>query len=314
MTGTSGFVGPHLLRELVEAGHDLSAIDRKEANNAVKSLCSHHTAALEDLEKLQEIIGKEKPEAVIHLAGWSHIGHSWDHPREVLEANVIGTVNLYTALAQAGPEKARLLFVSSADVYGSTFSGKQVKNEDTPVCPETPYAVSKYSAEQMLGVLRNRYSAEVLIVRPFNHIGPGQSPQFACPSFARQIAEIEAGKKEVFRHGNLEASRDFLDVRDVVHAYRLILENGHDGDKFVVASGISVTMQYIVDTLFEIGGVKARREMDKSLLRRKDHRELTGDPSLIKNKLSWAPKYELQDTLKDILDEARKQISTSSVS
>ena len=298
VTGTGGFVGPHLVRELEQHGYDVVRVDRDPTK-------SDYGIDLSRRDEVEFVLRQENPDVVVHLAGWSHVGQSWVNPTKVFEANVICTLHLYEVFAQLQKRNARFLFVSSADVFGLVPAEQLPLTEKTPAKPESPYAVSKLAAEQALRLLSRRRGPAVLIARPVNHIGPGQSPNFACPSFARQVAEIEAGTRETLKHGNLQSRRDFIDVRDAVRAYRLILEKGRDGDLFVVASGHSYLMEGIVQDFFELAGLPASMELDPGLLRPLDMPEIRGSSDFLTERTGWAPEIPLAETLRSILEEAR---------
>jgi GDP-4-dehydro-6-deoxy-D-mannose reductase len=309
VTGAGGFVGPHLVKELIQAGHEVGAVDRDPlCSQKLEGACLFQADLLNE-KAVDGVLVGFRPDSIIHLAGWSHVGRSWHEPAMALRLNVVATVELYQEFSrQLGDRKGRFLFASSADVYADTTPDKLPYTEQSEVIPTSPYAVSKYAAEMALGVMRSDSSADVLIARPFNHIGPGQSPQFVCPSFAQQIAEIEAGERDVLRHGNLGTKRDFLDVRDVVRAYRLILEQGNDGDTFVIASGKSQTIESLVHQMFELAGIAPRMEPNPELMRPHDPPERCGSPALLNKVTGWTSEYTLDKTLLDILNEARERV------
>jgi len=308
VTGAGGFVGSHLIRELHGAGHSVVATDWRTGIWEELPVESSHRVDLSDRGALDLLISRNQPDALIHLAGWSHVGRSWDSPSDVMEANIINTLHLYEAANQHLAEGTRFLFISSADVYGSPSPEDLPLNESSPVAPNSPYSVSKYAAEMALRTLRLRSQVELLIARPFNHIGPGQSPGFVLPNLARQIAEIEQGKREKLWHGNLESRRDFLDVRDVVRAYRLILEQGPDGGLFVIAGGESYRIQWLVERLFALAGMDPKMEVDPARIRPVDTPELRGDSRRLRDTTGWKPRYSVEETLREILEEARDAV------
>lgn len=270
-------------------------------------------AELSNRDQVETFLDQVRPDIVIHLAGFSHVGKSWEQPDDVMQANVVNSIILYEALGRVVGNAARFLFISSSDVFGAPPPEHLPLTEQSPVSPESPYAVSKYAAELSLRVLHQRGGPELLIARPFNHSGPGQSPKFACPSFARQIVEIQEGHRHVLRHGNLKTRRDFLDVRDAVRAYRLIVEKGKDGDMFVVASGKSHTMESIVHMLFEIAGIdNPPMEADPALMRLGESiKDLRGSSELLKKATGWEPLIPLRQTLADIIEGVRANLKYS---
>lgn len=309
ITGSSGFAGRHTVREFLAAGHQVAGLDRSGSNPFPSEERYHHVNAdLKDILSTERAIRACRPDSILHLAGWSHVGQSWREPVQVLESNTANTIRLYMAAAEQLSPQGRFLFVSSADVYGPVPEEDLPLNEASPARPESPYAIGKLAAEQMLRALRRNVSLPLLIARPFNHIGPGQAPTFVCPSFARQIAEIKEGKREELVHGNLDTARDFLDVRDVARAYRLILENGNDGNLFVIASGQSHTIRWVVDQLFAAAGIEPRLRKDPARFRPFDTKELRGCPDFLKERTGWEPERPLKETLREILDEALEEV------
>ncbi|CAN5196791.1 GDP-6-deoxy-D-mannose reductase [soil metagenome] len=298
VTGAGGFVGPHLMRELRAAGYDPIGVDRTGSSGVKIADLSQH-------DEVEALLEHQHPDAIVHLAGWSHVGRSWEMPAKVFQANLLCSILLYEVFAKWAGSGARFLYISSSDVYGKGPPERLPLTESTPTNPESPYAVSKLAAEQTLRLLRQRGGPDLMIARPFNHIGPGQSASFACPAFARQIVDIESGRREALRHGNLQSKRDFIDVRDAVRAYRLMLESGRDGDMFVVASGASHSMESIVKELFSIAGIEPKMKLDEHLLRPIDTPELRGSAKHLHERTKWSPKITLRESLTAVLEEAR---------
>lgn len=304
ITGAGGFVGPHLVAELTGVGHECVALDRNARDRAFP--CRKVTIDLNERDALEEVLSGEKPDAVIHLAGWSHVGKSWEDPAAVYMANTVTSVGLYHAVARTLGREVRFVHVSSGDVYTPRNAGDLPLDEGSPVRPESPYAASKLATEDALGLLARRGGPALVILRPFNHVGPGQAPGFALPSFARQIVGMENGSSAPLRHGNLSSRRDFTDVRDVARAYRLVLEAPAPAPLYVVASGRSVPMEQIVLSMFRLVGIEPRLEENPALFRPIDTPDLVGNPTKIRADLGWEPSISLETTLSDILDEARR--------
>jgi len=236
---------------------------------------------------------------VYHLAGFAHVGQSWDRPAEVFRVNAEGTLNVLEA---ARPTQARVLVVSSAEVYGNVTPDDLPLAEDSPVRPVSPYAASKAAAETLAVQAWLGRGTHAVVARPFNHTGPGQSPEFVVPAFARRIAEASAGG--VLKVGNLAPRRDLTDVRDVVRAYRLLVEHGEPGTAYNVCSGADVAIEELVNLMVDVAGLtgKVRLEVDPDLLRPADVPVLRGDPSRIQQATGWAPEIPLDQTLKDVLN------------
>ena len=313
VTGSSGFVGRHLIGELTRAGHSVCTVDRTTGRSSDSPLRGVYLIDLCDRPKDQAMLAVEQPDAIVHLAGWAHVGKSWDDPAATMRANVEASTGLYADACSHLSGPCRFLFVSSAEIYGAVEPEELPITLETPVQPTSPYGLSKYTAEMALAMLRVRGNVELMVARPFNHIGPGQRTDFACPSFARKIVEIESGRRLALTHGNLAARRDFLDVRDVVRAYRLILEHGSDGDTFLVASGVSRSMEEVVLKLFEVARVAPAMEADPKLFRPVDIPELLGDPSYLHETTGWAPEITIEDSLADVLNDARAALARESL-
>jgi GDP-4-dehydro-6-deoxy-D-mannose reductase len=289
------------MRELIEAGHDVVGADRS-GRSAVRP-------DLRDDQAVRAIVALHRPDAVLHLAGYSHVGMSWKEPALCFDSNTANVLRIYSALTELCGPKARFLFVSSATVYGENPRVVLPINEDSATNPESPYALSKLAAEQALRILADKGGARVLIARPFNHTGPGQAESFACPRFARQVAEIAAGKRQEMTHGNLESRRDFVDVRDVVTAYRLMLEKAPAGSLYTVSSGESVQIRCIAEKLFQLAGIAPIMREDPSLWRPVDAPDLRGESRRIREELGWSPRYTLDQTLKDVLAFAKARVA-----
>lgn len=306
VTGAGGFVGPHLLAELINAGHEPVALDRNAGGS--EAPCHFVAADLGDSPQVEKVLRDVRPDAIIHLAAWSHVGHSWKAPAEVYRANTVNTISLYDCASRLLGPDARFLHVSSADVYAPAGPEELPLTEKSPARATSPYSASKLAAEEALRLLRVNGGARLAVVRAFNHIGPGQAPTFVCPVFARQVAEIEAGVRKKMTHGNLGARRDFTDVRDMVRAYRHVIEASSPAPLYVASSGRAVAIGQIAETLFRLAGIEPRMEKDPALFRPVDTMELRGDSSLLHRDFGWQAEISLETTLADILEEARRSI------
>ncbi len=296
------------MRELCAAGHHVVAIDRSTIPDIPGGNITGVRMDLNDRLAMYDLFAAERPDAVLHAAGWSHVGKSWENPPSVFEANVLNTIWLYQTACEFLPKDGLFLYVSSADILGAVPADQMPITEKHQPNPRSPYAVSKYSAEMILRVLESNGGTRVIVARPFNHIGPGQSPGFVCPSFARQIAEIETGQRDFLLHGNLTTKRDFLDVRDVARAYRMLLEKKPADPLFIIASGESHSIQSIVEMMFEIAGISPRMKSDPALFRPADISEFRGSPALLTARTGWKPEIPLQQSLRDLLDDARARV------
>ncbi|MGO9027515.1 MAG: GDP-mannose 4,6-dehydratase [Acidimicrobiales bacterium] len=294
ITGGRGFVGQWLAAHLRELGDDVFVVDVEvDVTDPVAVLAALTEAA---------------PDAVYHLAALTHVGKSWDEPLKVLQVNVIGTAVLLAAARECGSDP-RVLVTSSAEVYGAvTDPSKLPLGEDSPTAPLTPYAASKLAAEALVDQAFRGHGQPVITVRPFNHIGPGQTPNFAVPALAKRIVEAERDNAPSIVVGNLSAKRDFTDVRDVVRAYRMLVDNGEPGTIYNVCSGHDVAIQEIADELLALAGASLSLEVDPALVRPVEVPELRGDPSRLQAATSWKPELPLGQTLADILEYWRRQV------
>ena len=291
VTGASGFVGGHLLRRLEAAGMTLTATDRE--------------VDVTDLRSLSDAIRDARPDAVVHLAAQSSVPESLEDPLASFRINYLGSMTLLRAMAAHAPH-ARVLLVGSSDAYGSTGPEARPLRESDPLSPESPYARSKVAAE-MLGGLAVERGLDVIRIRAFTHIGPGQSDRFVAASFAKQVAEIAAGRREPrLAVGNLDSVRDFLDVRDVVDAYCRLLDPSVSSGVYNVASGRGVAVREILDTLTELAEITPRIEVDPARFRPADRR--LGDASRLRRATGWTPSISLRNTLSDCLDAWRNAL------
>lgn len=311
VTGAGGFAGQHLMRALVEQrrGRLVGAtLDGRPPADG--TLSEDQTRRIEWVpldvtsgRSIQEVLHGESFAEVFHLAGQSSVGESFADPLATWEVNATGTLRLLTALGQASIP-ARVLVISSAEVYGSVPAGAQPVEESRVAAPVTPYGASKLGAEAVAMQAASAGGLEVVIARSFNHAGPGQDARFIFPSMARQLAEIRVRETEpVLRVGNLEARRDFLDVRDVAEAYLRLLERGESGMIYNVCSGRSHSLQELVEELVRISGTGARIEVDPERFRPVDIPELRGAPDRLRS-LGWEPTIPMHQTLADLYREA----------
>lgn len=293
ITGGGGFVGHWLADHLRERGDDVVSVDKE--------------VDVTDPASLLPALVDAAPDAVYHLAALTHVGQSWDDPLNVLEVNVIGTGAVLAAARRCGSDP-RILIVSSAEVYGAVTDPSRLPlDEEAPTAPLTPYAASKLAAEALAVQAFLGHGQRVVIVRPFNHIGPGQSPNFAVAALAQRIVEAGRDGATSIPVGNLTARRDFTDVRDVVRAYRLLIESGEPGVVYNVCSGRDVSIQEIADGLLELAGTTLALETEPALMRPVEVPVLRGDPARLSAVTGWKPEIPLEQTLSDVLDYWRSQ-------
>ena len=311
ITGGSGFVAPYLAAELVSYGHNCILTALKETI-VTTSRGNARTVACDLCQEgpTRDLIRTAAPDAIIHLAGFSHVGHAWDKRRDVIDINMIATRNVCVGATDVN-KKVVLLAISSSMVYspptdpgdsggtGTGISNRLIRplDEYSPIGLFSPYGMSKLGAECIV----RTFSSDQLIgyvVRPFNHCGVGQTDEYVCTAFARRIAATK--DNGVITVGNLEARRDFTDVRDVVRAYRLIVEHEPEQRLFVIGSGRATRIRDILDKYISISGKRIRVETDPALLRPADSAALISNPSLIKQVLHWEAQIPLSTTLREI--------------
>jgi GDP-4-dehydro-6-deoxy-D-mannose reductase len=286
ITGGKGFVGQWLAAHLKDSGDEVFVIDVE--------------TDVSDGAALRRVMADVAPEAIYHLAAMTHVGESWEDPSKVLQVNVLGTAELLAAAREVDPSPT-VLVVSSAEVYGVVDPANLPLNESTPTAPATPYAASKLAAEAVALQAWRGYGQPVIVVRPFNHIGPGQSPNFAVPALAKRIVEAKRSGASSLPVGTLTTRRDFTDVRDVVVAYRLLITRGAPGTVYNVASGRDVAISEVADHLLSLAGAELELVTDPSLVRPVDVPVLQGDAELLRTATGWLPQIPLATTLADVL-------------
>ena len=286
ITGGKGFVGQWLSAHLKDRGDDVAIIDLE--------------TDVADGAAVRRVMSDVRPDAVYHLAAMTHVGDSWDQPSQVLRVNVLGTAEILAA-ARAIPELPRVLVVSSAEVYGVVGTDQLPLDEHTATLPTSPYAASKLAAEAVALQAWRGYGQPVMVVRPFNHIGPGQSPNFFVPALAKRIVEARRAGAGSLPVGTLTTRRDFTDVRDVVVAYRRLMEAGEPGGVYNVCSGRDVAMAEVAHDLLRLAGADLELVTDPALVRPVDVPRLRGDATLLRETTGWLPVIPLATTLADVL-------------
>lgn len=305
ITGSEGFVGGYLKKELSDNGYDVYGADVVVSEEAEKSGKVFKIDML-DYESTFSIIDKIKPDIIIHLAGQANVAASWKIPQKTMQINVIAAINLMEAVRNVNSD-IRIVLVGSSDQYGKLLEkGVDVK-ESMETHPETPYAVSKKAQEEMAGIYVRAYKMNVCMTRSFNHGGAGQKKGFMIPDFASGIVDVERGNQDVVRVGNLESKRDFTHVKDVVRAYRLIAEKGKTGTVYNVGSGTAVSAASILDKLVSMADCEIKVVQDPSRLRPSDTPVICCNHDLLTEDTGWTPLYSVDDIVKDTLDYYRKQ-------
>lgn len=308
ITGISGFAGSFLAEHLLtnsdvtvhgtyHSGKGLSEIE--QLGDRVKL----HKVDLAESTQVETLVRDIQPTEVYHLAALASPALSFKDPAKTVETNITGQIHLLEGLRQHAPKDVRTLIVSSAEVYGMVKEDELPIDELTPFRPSSPYAVSKVT-QDLLGLQYHlSYGMDILRVRPFNHIGPRQKPQYVLASFASQIAAIEKRKREpVLKVGNLDAKRDFTDVTDIVKAYSLVMEKGESGEVYNIGSGTSHSISSILEKLISLSDTSIRVEIDESLFKPLDIPDLVCDTKKLSTVTGWNPTVSLDESLKRILD------------
>ena len=310
VTGAAGFVASHL-GEMCAERSDLELIGLQRPTSVTRVLPQGFVAGVEadllDQEGLKEAVSEARPDSIIHLAGQSSVHESYRNPGGTLLANVLGTQHLLFAAEKA--QVRRVLVVGSADEYGDIRPEDVPLKEDRPLAPLSPYAVSRVAQGALCSEFARRKTVEIVRTRTFPHTGKRRGAVFAESSFARQIAEIELERAApVIQVGNLEAIRDFSDVREVIEAYLLLLERGESGAVYNVCSGKGVAMREILAALVALSSVKVDIHVDPSRLRPSDLPVLIGDPSRLRAAAGFAPSGRLDRALADLLADWRAAV------
>ena len=269
IVGASGFVGGYLARELESAGHSTVKVDLPEVN-------------LLDAKQVEALVESAKPDAVVNLAAISSVGASWKCPADTISVNVNGTINLLEAVRKHAPN-AKTLLIGSAEEYAIPEGNAPLKETD-PLEASNPYGISKIAQENFAQLYRKKYGMKIVCTRSFNHTGVGQTTTFALPSFVKQVAEIhKSGKPGKIFVGNLSAFRDFSDVEDVVHVYRMLLENENEYDTYNVGSGIAHKIEDLLkNVILKFTPVEIEIVVDPDKVRPVETPYLCADNSRIK--------------------------------
>jgi GDP-4-dehydro-6-deoxy-D-mannose reductase len=316
VTGAGGFVAAHLV-EFLRAEHpDVEAVGlvrpHGRAPRAGTGFATLVEADLNDPAAIDAVLDRGPVDRIVHLAGQSSVHLSWLDPGGTLRTNVLGLVHLLEAVRRRNG-KPDVLVVGSAEEYGAVDEAELPLREDRPLLPASPYAVSKV-AQACLAVQFGASGMRVLRTRTFHHTGPGRGETFAESSFARQIAEAEAGLRPPVLHvGNLDAVRDYTDVRDVVRAYWALLERGQAGSVYNVCSGHGRSIRELLDILLSVAGVRLTVEVEPDRLRPADVPAQWGDPRRLQDATGWRPRIPLEETLRDLLDDWRARLSAPGV-
>lgn len=302
VTGAGGFVGGYLVLALADRGHHVVAGGIQDSNFKFERDIEILNFDITDYQSLEKIIGKIKPDAIIHLAAQSMVKRAWEEPAGTIAVNTIGTLNLIKAVKEHVPH-AKIINIGTSEEYGLTGKKGEPLEEHYDCLPQNPYAVSKLAAGQIALQLAKKDHLNIVHVRPFNHFGPGQQLGYAVSDFASQIAQIEQGIcPAVIKVGDLSAQRDFTDVRDVIEAYITLLEEKVDSGIYNVCSGKPRSMNEILNALIQQSKSVITVQVDQDRLRPSDVPLFVGSALKIKNAVGWEPKRKFEDSLLETLE------------
>ncbi len=313
ITGITGFVGPHLADFLLSQGDvELTGTYRKVENlhtlGSLRDRVHLIQMDLTDKASVQQTLEQTRPDVVFHLAAQSNVARSWQEPARTFDVNVLGTIHLFEAIRTLSLNPV-IQIACSSEQYGLVTQEELPVTEETAFHPLSPYAVSRVTIDLLGYQYFKSYGMRVIRTRAFNHTGPGQTDQFVCSRFAKKIAEIEKGLSDpILTVGNLDAVRDFTDVRDMVRAYALSVTTGKTGEAYVISSDVGRTISDVLELLLGMSRVPIRVETDPALLRPSDVPALFGESKKFRETTGWKPEIPFEETLQDLLTYWRARV------
>lgn len=313
ITGVTGFVGPHLADFLLRDEHAMiHGIYRDEHSLTRLGDSIHkillHPCDLTDPVAVQNTLVSARPDIIFHLAAHSDVARSWAEPAHTFQSNVLGSIHLFEAIRKAKLDPV-VHIACSSEQYGLVKKEDLPVNEATAFSPLSPYAVSRVTVDLLGYQYFKSFGMKIIRTRAFNHTGPGQTERFVCSRFAKHIAEIEKGIiPPILRVGNLDAVRDFTDVRDIVRAYALSVMHGKPGEVYVIASGLGRSIKEVLAMLLSLARVPIHVETDSTLLRPSDVPALYGDSTKFREATGWKPEWSFEETLRDLLNYWRERV------
>ncbi len=314
ITGITGFAGSHLAEYLLSLGtfevHGIrrwrSPLDHLEG---VLDRITLHDTELRDSHAVRNLVAEVRPQRIYHLAAQSFVPTSWHSPADTLVNNITAELNLFEAALREKIEDVRIQCAGSSEEYGLVYPEEAPIKETNPLRPLSPYAVSKVAQDYLAYQYHQSYGLYTVRTRGFNHTGPRRGDVFVTSNFAKQVAAIEAGRKEpVIMVGNLEARRDFTDVRDTVRAYHVSLEKCQPGEVYNICSGKAWRIREMLDMLLEMANVKVEVRQDPARMRPSDVELLLGDNTKLREATGWEPTIPFEQTLRDLLDYWRARV------
>ncbi|MBD61691.1 GDP-mannose 4,6-dehydratase [bacterium] len=310
ITGISGFAGSHLAEFLLNEQVEVFGLIRRRSPlhhlNSIQDSINLVEGDLQDSTSLRTILREAKPDWIFHLAAQSFVPTSWRAPADTINTNITGQVNLFEAVRDLSLSPT-IQIACSSEEYGLVHPNETPIKEDNPLRPLSPYAVSKVAQDFLGYQYYQSYGMKIIRTRAFNHTGPRRGEEFVASAFARQIVNIERGAPAVIKVGNLDAERDFTDVRDVVSAYKVAVEKGKPGEVYNICTGTAISISTLLEKLIDLSSIKPEVIKDPDLDRPSDVPLLLGDCSKFKNQTSWEPKISLDQTLEDLLNWWRNQ-------
>lgn len=301
--GCGGFVGKYLTDEFTSNGYEVTGSDIRVPEWADDQFISCDLLSAEDVKA---VITKVMPDIIVNLAAISSVGQSWKMPQLTISVNVNGSLNILQAVGSCYDKDnmPKVMFIGSSEEYAPASAPV---SETSPLDSNSPYGISKMTQESFATLYGREFGIDVYLVRAFNHTGVGQADTFVLPSWCKQAAEIDkSGRPGVMNVGNLKVRRDFSDVRDIVRAYRLIVEKGQPGKAYNVGSGVAHSLEDMLKTITSLSSQEITINVDPARIRPTDTPVICCDNSLIKAELGWAPEHDIFDTLKEMYENYRK--------
>lgn len=301
--GCGGFVGKYLTDEFASNGYEVTGSDIRLPDWADDQFISCDLLSAEDVKA---VIAKVMPDIIVNLAAISSVGQSWKMPQLTISVNVNGSLNILQAVGScyAKDSMPKVMFIGSSEEYAPASAPV---SETSPLDSNSPYGISKMTQESFASLYGREFGIDVYLVRAFNHTGVGQADNFVLPSWCKQAAEIDrSGKPGVMNVGNLKVRRDFSDVRDIVRAYRLIVEKGEPGKAYNVGSGVAHSLEDMLKTITSLSTQEITVNVDPDRIRPTDTPVICCDNNLIRSELGWVPEHDIFDTLKEMYENYRR--------
>lgn len=311
IVGITGFAGVHLY-QLLKQKEDISLFGTYRHSSKTMNLIKNFSRAallecdVSDIYSIERVLCEVEPDVIFHFASYVSVHSSFKNPLPTFQINIIGTANLLEAIRKIVPF-TKILIPGSAEEYGKVPQDKMPIKEDYSLNPINPYAISKRVQEDLGFYYHKIHSLNIFFTRTFHYTGPGQPLGFVCSDFAKQVVDIENGKVNKLKVGNLDAKRDFTDIRDVVNGYWEIVNRGELGEVYNVCRGASIKIQEILQKLINLSEKKVSVETDVDKLRPSDVPDFVGDNTKLRD-LDWAPKYTIDDSLRDLLEWWRNEV------